>query len=157
MKTANSEQTPNATVDVGVALVLRNAPTSGAHPPDNPQILITQRRVGTPYAAYWEFPGGKAEPGESPEACVRRELREELGVEVEISTVFPPLIHSYDHATVRIFPALCRLARASAEPRALEVAAWEWRALLELPWEAFLPANVRIVTALMRHLRGDSP
>jgi 8-oxo-dGTP pyrophosphatase MutT (NUDIX family) len=83
---------------------------------------------------------------------VRRELREELGIEVEIQTVFPPIVHTYDHATVRIFPAVCRLAEASPEPRALDVAAWEWRSLADLPWEEFLPANVRVVTALMRHL-----
>lgn len=133
-------------------MVLRPGPTSGGAIPDNPQILITQRRAGTPYAAYWEFPGGKAEPEESPDDCIRRELREELGIEVEIQTVFPPIIHTYDHATVRIFPGVCRLESRSPQPRALDVAAWRWTSLSDLPWDEFLPANVRVVTALMRYL-----
>ena len=88
---------------------------------------------------------------------MRRELREELGVEIEIQTVLPPIVHSYEHATVRIFPAVCRLAPDSPEPRALEVAAWEWRDLGDLPWGEFLPANVRVVTALKRHLAERRP
>lgn len=154
MKIANSARAERSPVEVGVALLLGWGPRCGGGTPDNPQILITQRRPGTPYAAYWEFPGGKAEPGEAPEACVRRELREELGVAIEIQTVLPPIIHTYDHATVRIHPAVCRLAEGSPEPRALDVAAWEWRGLASLPWDQFLPANVRVVTALMRHLEN---
>lgn len=158
MANAKSEHHREGVVEVGVGIVLGHAPesasTSGAGIPDNPQILITQRRHGTAYASYWEFPGGKADPGEPIEACIARELREELGVEIQILTVFPPIIHSYDHATVRVHAATCRLAPGSPEPRAIEVEAWQWCPLAELPWEEFLPANVRLVSALVRHLEG---
>lgn len=48
------------------------------------RVLIAQRKTGDALAGKWEFPGGKLEPGETPEACLRRELREEFGVETEI-------------------------------------------------------------------------
>jgi len=147
-------------VEVGVGIVLgdggETGATSGANTPDKLQILITKRRPGTAYASYWEFPGGKADPDEPVRACIARELREELGVEIEILTVFPPIMHTYDHATVRVHAATCRLAPGSPEPRALEVEAWRWCPLAELPWEEFLPANVRLVSALVRHLEGSA-
>ncbi len=158
MENVNSRQSEDALVEVGVGIVLRGPArgrsTSGGSTPDNPQILITQRRADTPYGAYWEFPGGKADAGEPIAACIARELREELGVDVEIETVFPPIIHRYPHATVRVHAGLCRLAPDAPSPRALEVEAWRWCPIDELPWERFLPANVRLVTALTRHLRA---
>ena len=156
MSIVNSDAEGTTPVEVGVGIVLRGGASggsaSGVGSPDNPQILITKRRSGTPYASYWEFPGGKSEPGETAPACIARELREELGIEIEILTVFPPIIHTYEHATVRVHAATCRLAPHSPSPRALDVEAWEWCSLAELPWEAFLPANVRLVSALVRHL-----
>jgi 8-oxo-dGTP diphosphatase len=48
------------------------------------KLLVCQRKAGSPFALKWEFPGGKLEPGESPEGCLQRELREELGIEATV-------------------------------------------------------------------------
>lgn len=79
-------------VDVVAAALMR---PDGAY-------LLAQRPEGKVYAGYWEFPGGKVEPGESPFQAIRREIREELGVEV--ITAHPWLLrrHDYEHARVRL-------------------------------------------------------
>lgn len=89
------------------------------------KILIAQRPPGKMRAGQWEFPGGKAEPGESPEAALRRELREELGVEVLAEPVWETLHHDYPDlsVTVHFFP--CRLAPGAAIER-LEHSQIEW-------------------------------
>lgn len=66
------------------------------------RFLLGQRPAGKVYAGYWEFPGGKIEPGEAPAAALARELHEELGIEV--TRAHPWLIRDYDyaHAAVRL-------------------------------------------------------
>ncbi len=63
----------------------------------NGEVLIGQRRPDQPMALLWEFPGGKIEPGESPEQDLARELREELGIEAEIGTQVTRIRHNYRH------------------------------------------------------------
>ncbi len=64
------------------------------------RLLIQQRRPGTPRAGQWEFPGGKLEPGETPEVALSRELEEELGIQVTHSSPLVSLGQDYDHAHV---------------------------------------------------------
>ena len=61
-------------VEVAVGVLIR----------EDGRMLLSSRPEGKPYAGYWEFPGGKVEPGESPEAALIRELREELGIEASV-------------------------------------------------------------------------
>lgn len=89
------------------------------------RFLMTSRPPGKPYAGYWEFPGGKVEPGESVEAALARELREELGISVEACTVWREEVVDYPHALVRLH--FCRVQRWTGSLQMLEgqQASWE--------------------------------
>ncbi len=66
------------------------------------EYLLAQRPAGKVYAGYWEFPGGKVEPGESLDAAVKREIREELGIEVLRADPWLTRTHVYEHASVQL-------------------------------------------------------
>ena len=66
------------------------------------RILVCSRPAGTHMAGKWEFPGGKIETGETPEACIRREIREELGMEIVVGPVFTAMEHDYGVKYVRV-------------------------------------------------------
>lgn len=66
------------------------------------KILIARRKRGDSQAGKWEFPGGKLEPGETHEACLRRELREELGIETEVGAFFCSSRFAYPHMDVEL-------------------------------------------------------
>lgn len=67
------------------------------------RVLATQRHERSAMGGKWEFPGGKIEPGETPEACLRRELREELGVEADVQELFMRTAHAYPTKNVELF------------------------------------------------------
>src|SRR5258706_15873315 len=77
--------------------------------------LLAQRPKGKPYPGYWEFPGGKIEPGEDARAALTRELREELGIEVREATPWITRVYAYTHATVRLH--FFRVSSFAGEPR----------------------------------------
>ena len=90
------------------------------------RVLIAQRPEGKAMAGLWEFPGGKVEAGETPEAALIRELREELGVDTEESCLAPLTFasHSYDdfHLLMPLF--VCRKWRGTPQPREGQTLAW---------------------------------
>jgi 8-oxo-dGTP diphosphatase len=114
------------------------------------RILISQRRADQSLALLWEFPGGKVEPGEAPVAALVRELREELGIDVEVGRIWDVLFHPYDAFDLVMLVYGCRLIAGSAEPRAVEVAAFAWVAPGELPSWKILPADQVLVERLVR-------
>jgi mutator protein MutT len=95
----------------------------------------------------WEFPGGKAEAGETPVATAVREAAEELAVEVEPIEVLPSLHFEYPHARITLTPVLCRITRGDPQP--LAATELRWIPLPDLPRYAFPPANAPLIRLLV--------
>ena len=89
--------------------------------------LLGQRPAGKPYAGYWEVPGGKIEKGESVFQALKRELQEELGIEIESSEELTVLEHDYPHAYVRLHVSVIR--QWSGTPQGCEGQALSWELL----------------------------
>jgi 8-oxo-dGTP diphosphatase len=90
------------------------------------RVLLARRPEGKPLAGLWEFPGGKIAPGETPEAALIRELREELGIETEESCLAPFAFasHGYDDGHLLMPLFVCRVWRGRPEPREGQKLAW---------------------------------
>lgn len=113
------------------------------------RILICQRRADQPHPLKWEFPGGKVEGCEEPAECLRRELREELGIEAEIGGEVRRMNYQYP-GMVPLLLVFFRVARFSGEPRNLVFADMEWAPRATLADYDFLEADREIVAALAR-------
>ena len=90
------------------------------------RVLIAQRPSGKEHGGLWEFPGGKVEHGESPEAALVRELREELGVTVAPESLDPLTFSSVGRGARHLLLLLYRCTVWQGEPRALDAAAIRW-------------------------------
>ena len=109
------------------------------------RFLLTRRLKGTHLADLWEFPGGKCEPGETHDACLRRELLEELGVASEIGEEILVTEHSYPERTVRLHFRRCQL---QDEPRPLLGQAMRWASRDELTSIDFPAADRELIELL---------
>jgi len=107
-------------------------------------VLLSRRPEGSHLAGSWEFPGGKVEPGESPEVAVAREVREELGLVVAGLEPFRFAYHEYPAATVLLLTYLCR---APGSPAAGAVA-WKWVPIPDLDPASMPEADRPIVETL---------
>ena len=107
--------------------------------------LITRRNEGTHLAGLWEFPGGKVGAAETPETALRRELREELGVDAAVGDLMETVTWSYPEKTVRILFFRCAL---HGEPRPQEGQEMRWAEGPALPMYAFPEADRRLVERL---------
>jgi len=110
------------------------------------RVLIAQRPVGGMLGGLWEFPGGKRERGESLEECLRREIKEELGVEIEVGQPVTRVKHAYTHFRITLHAFECRLV--SGQPLAIQVANWRWVRFDELDDFAFAVTDRKIIQAL---------
>lgn len=120
------------------------------------RVLLTQRKGGAHLAGLWEFPGGKVEPGEDPKGALVRELREELGIDVDVGEVVCVTFHRYDDAqkaVLLLFYGVTRKA-GSPEPRPLDVAALEWSGLAGLEAARFPPADHEVLEKVRGLLRS---
>ena len=120
------------------------------------RVLLTRRKAGTHLEGLWELPGGKVQPGEDPREALRRELREELGIDVTVGEVLDVTFHRYEegqNAVLLLFFEAMRLP-GSAEPRAIDVAAFEWAGARGLEPDRFPPADRTILRKLRAQLEG---
>jgi 8-oxo-dGTP diphosphatase len=110
--------------------------------------LLARRPEGKRLGGFWEFPGGKIEPGESAEAALHRELAEELGCTVVITHTLSPVEHVYEWGGIRLMPFVCELAADSAEPVAHEHSALTWVPLNEIAGYELAPADLPVLELL---------
>lgn len=110
------------------------------------RILIARRKQGKVQEGLWEFPGGKIEPGESAQACLRRELREEMNIEIAPYELFG--VNEHDYGTVRIRLIACKATYVGGEIRLTDHDECKWverKALPDYPWA---PADLPFVKRL---------
>lgn len=108
--------------------------------------LLGQRPPGKVYAGYWEFPGGKIEPGEAPLAALERELHEELGISVE--RAYPWLTRDYDYAHAAVRLRFFWVVKWAGELHARENQRFAWQSPDAVSVAPLLPANAPILRAL---------
>jgi mutator protein MutT len=124
-------------IEVSAALIFRDG-----------KLLITQRHAGAHLGGLWEFPGGKRETGETFEECLVREIREELGVEISVVSLFAEIFHDYPEKSVHLKFFIGKLLQG--EPQPLDCAAVKWVARNELANFEFPDADA----GLLERLRG---
>lgn len=112
------------------------------------RILLARRTEGRDLAGLWEFPGGKCEPGESPEAALARELREELGIEVELGASLITVPQQYPHKRLRL--DVRRIASWRGSIKGHEGQALAWVPPHKLASYAMPPADIPVVAALLQ-------
>jgi 8-oxo-dGTP diphosphatase len=113
------------------------------------RVLISQRPEGKQLAGLWEFPGGKVEPGETPEECLIRELREEIGIETKAACLAPLTFASHDYDDFHLLMPLyvCRRFEGIAHPR--EGQTLKWVRPRDLRAYPMPPADAPLIPILM--------
>ena len=112
------------------------------------RVLLTQRPEGKSMAGLWEFPGGKVEAGESPEAALIRELEEELGVSTKTACLAPVSFASHSYENFHLLMPLYVCRKWQGQPQAKEHSALKWvrpQALRDYPMP---PADEPLIAAL---------
>jgi len=128
---------PNANVIVVLAAVIER----------DGRFLVTRRLKDTHLSGYWEFPGGKCEAGESLDACLARELREELEVEAHVGEEMLVTTHAYAERSVELHFFRCDL---QGEPRPVLGQEMRWVPREELATLEFPPADAELIQQLTR-------
>jgi 8-oxo-dGTP diphosphatase len=110
------------------------------------KVLVTQRKEDAPYGLLWEFPGGKVEEGEEPRQALKRELKEELGIEVEVGKMVEVIFHTYPEHPILLLAYRCGIEKGIPTP--LGCRDLRWVGLRGLKSLSMPPADVPI----RRHL-----
>jgi 8-oxo-dGTP diphosphatase len=132
LASTRADQVAGSPIDVAVGILMQA----------NGDVLLACRPEGKPYAGYWEFPGGKVEPGESVLAALIREFAEEIDVHIETAEAWCCVEHVYPHAHVRLHFFISRAWRG--QPRSLEGQALAWQGAA-FAVEPILPATVPLL------------
>ena len=135
------------TIDVAIGIVVESHGGSTC-------VLIARRPEQSVLAGYWEFPGGKVEPGETATQCLVREFQEELGVTIRPGLALRVIEHEYDHGCVRLHPYYC--VRRTGTVQDLQVAEHRWVPLNRLHGYPFPPANEALINWLVKQWVRDA-
>ena len=123
-------------VTVSGAIIVRTNPET-----NRKEIFATQRGYGD-YKDGWEFPGGKLEPGESPQQCIEREIREELATEVKAEKILGLVDYDYPNFHMTMHCILCTIVSGELKLLEHEAARWLTETLRSVDW---LPADLLIL------------
>jgi len=113
--------------------------------------LIAQRAEDQRLAGKWEFPGGKIEPGETPEECLIREIEEELGIKIEVDKFFAESIYRYDIGTIKLLAYKARWIDGECKPAVHSQI--KWVKPNELENYDFAPADISIIKKLKEEIK----
>jgi 8-oxo-dGTP diphosphatase len=118
-------------------------------------VLAAQRSADMSLPLKWEFPGGKINPGELPEECLRRELLEEMGSYVSVGKSLPATTYQYPKFAVTLYPFVCSIA--SGEIVLHEHAAINWLPAEELPTLDWAEADVPVIESYLAECEFCTP
>tara|TARA_B100001250_G_C19691280_1_gene740403 strand:- start:96 stop:512 length:417 start_codon:yes stop_codon:yes gene_type:complete len=126
--------------EIGIGLVFN----------ENGDLLVDQRLPGSTMGGLWEFPGGKKELDESIEQTIKREIKEELGINVLVLEKLLSFEHSYSYKKLHFIVHICKLK--SGKPKPLASQRLLWVSPNRLSEFSFPAANTKIISALYEHL-----
>ena len=119
------------------------------------RVFIAQRKATDRLAGLWEFPGGKIEPAESPEDCLVRELKEELGIDARIGSYLGQSTYRYPHVAIKLLAYRVYWMGGDLTPS--DHARCEWVPVKNLPDYSFAPADIPFVEMLIDGRLQDVP
>ncbi|MCD6285352.1 MAG: A/G-specific adenine glycosylase [Anaerolineae bacterium] len=135
--------------DVAAAVTLRNTPNKAST-----DVLVAQRRQDDMLGGLWEFPGGKREAAESLPEALRRELREEMGIEIEVGESLTTVKHAYTHFRITLYAFICTLT--NGDPRCIECQNFKWASTAEVRALPMAVTDRKIAGALEAWLEAPS-
>jgi len=142
-KSAERSAVKESVIEVAIAIIVQDG-----------KILVTRRREGVHLSGLWEFPGGKREPGETMEACLLREIKEELGATVRIERLLWQRTYPYPDRTVALHAYCCHLLSGILKPLASQELNWiPPESLLSLP---FPEANRPLLEMLAQEISSGT-
>lgn len=113
---------------------------------DGERVLLTLRDEHMRHPLKWEFPGGKLQPGETPEGCLIREIREELGVEIAVVKLLPSVKHRYSDIWIKLIPFVCTIRKGDISLSEHRHSQWVHRS--ELNQMDLLEADLKVVEVM---------
>jgi 8-oxo-dGTP diphosphatase len=113
------------------------------------RILIAKRKSSDPLANKWEFPGGTVESGESPEECLRREMREEFDIDVNVGEYFGESIYHYVHGSIKLLAYMAYWIGGEIKMQAHDD--YKWVRIDRLSQYDFAPADIPLAKEVMDH------